>query len=179
MRPSYAPLVLLAAAALLACGDRPVDGRGIPKSQDGEVTQEVAGTHIGITYRRPVARGRVLFGALVPWDSIWSPGADNVARLTTSGPLVVEGTRLPAGSYGIWMIPDSLKWTVILNSESKAFHLTHTPSADVARVTVVPQRGPHVETVQFSFPLVDADSATLEFAWGETRVPLRLRRIGQ
>lgn len=142
----------LAVAALLLSGCSGAAGTAIPKSQPGGVSQDVAGTRLGIQYRRPVARGRALFGALVPWGKLWSPGADNVARLTTSGPIELEGTRIPAGSYGVWIIPDSLAWVVVLNSDAGAFHLDHAPATDVARVTVAPQRGDHVETLQFSFP---------------------------
>src|ERR1700753_146178 len=48
----------------------------IPKSQLAVVTQYVAGTKIEITYRRPVARGRAIFGALVPYGRVWSPSSD-------------------------------------------------------------------------------------------------------
>jgi hypothetical protein len=45
----------------------------------------------------------------------------------------------------------------------------------VLRVRVVPKRGEHVETLQFSFPMVDADSARLELRWGTTIVPMSIR----
>jgi hypothetical protein len=54
--------------------------QGYPFSQRGSVTQMVAFTNISVAYGRPVARGRVLFGALVPWDSVWHPGADSATR---------------------------------------------------------------------------------------------------
>jgi hypothetical protein len=50
--------------------------QGYPFSQRGSVAQTIAFTNISVTYGRPVARGRVLFGQLVPWDSTWHPGAD-------------------------------------------------------------------------------------------------------
>ena len=56
---------------------------------------------------RPVARGRELFGALVPWGRIWTPSADSAARITLSTPIEVNGSRLAAGTYSIWTIPDS------------------------------------------------------------------------
>lgn len=47
----------------------PARSQGYPPSQRGTVTQNVAFTEISVSYGRPVARGRELFGALVPWDS--------------------------------------------------------------------------------------------------------------
>ncbi|MQA90178.1 MAG: DUF2911 domain-containing protein [Gemmatimonas sp.] len=50
-------------------------------SQPARVTQRMGSTEMTIVYNRPTARGRDLFGALVPWDSIWNPGADEATRI--------------------------------------------------------------------------------------------------
>jgi hypothetical protein len=170
--------IISLAIALAACGgSQPATAQNIPRSQLAAVSQHLAGTRIEIVYRRPVARGRTLFGALVPWGRIWSPSSDSVARLTLSGPVEVNGARVPAGSYGLWMIPDSLSWTVIVSAKADAFHLRYPEGQDVVRVTAPPQRGEHVETLLFAFPSVDADSATLQLRWGTTVVPLRVKAI--
>lgn len=145
------------------------------KSQLGTVSQQVMETRIDIRYRRPVARGRELFGALVPWGQIWTPSADSAAVLTVSAPITVDGEQLPAGSYGIWAIPDSASWTVIFSGRPGAFHLRYPSGQDVLRVQVKPVKGAYVETLLFDFPMVDADSARLELHWGNTVVPLLLR----
>lgn len=147
----------------------------IPKSQAASVTQQVAGARIEVFYHRPVARGRALFGSLVPWGRIWTPSADSAARFITSAPITVNGAALPAGSYTIWTIPDSTSWTVVFNSTPAAFHLRYPAGNDVLRVRATPQQGPHVETLLFAFPSVDGDSATLHLHWGTTIVPLTLR----
>ena len=51
--------------------------QGVPFSQHGSVSQRVSYTNISVDYKRPVARGRTLFGSLVKWDSVWHPGADS------------------------------------------------------------------------------------------------------
>lgn len=145
------------------------------RSQLGVVSQSVAGTRVEIAYRRPVARGRQLFGSLVPWGRIWTPSADSAARLTTSGPLQVNGSELPAGSYSVWTIPDSSSWTIVFNRVAETFHLRYPDGNDVLRVRAKPASGEYVETLMFTFPLVDADSARLELRWGTTVVPLSLR----
>ena len=145
-----------------------------PKSQLATVVQHVAGTRIEIVYRRPVARGRALFGALVPWGRIWSPSADTVARLTVSTPVEVNGATLAAGSYGVWAIPDSASWTIIFSTDPAAFHLRYPERRDALRVHATPRHGEHVETLTFAFPVVDADSAQLQLRWGTTIVPLAI-----
>ena len=166
---SFAFAALLAVStADAACGQN-------TKSQLGTVSQVVAGTKIDLTYRRPVARGRDLFGALVPWGRIWTPSADTAARIALSGPIEVNGSKLAAGTYSIWTIPDSTSWTIVFSSVPEVFHLRYPDGRDVLRVQSKPGRGDHVETLMFAFPMVDADSARLELRWGTTVVPLLIR----
>ena len=170
------PTVL--ALALVACGSsRRSAAQSIPRSQAAGVSQRVAGTRIDIAYHRPVAHGRALFGSLVPWGRIWTPSADSAARLTLSGPVELNGARLAAGSYGVWMIPDSSAWTVIISAKPDAFHLRYPEGEDVLRFTTTPSRGEHVETLLFAFPMVDADSATLQLRWGTMVVPVRVKAV--
>src|SRR6478609_7792407 len=92
------------------------------RSQLGVTTQWVGGTKIELTYRRPVARGRALFGALVPYGKVWTPSADSAARISTSGPITINGETLAAGTYSIWAVPDSVQWIVTFNSNANLFH---------------------------------------------------------
>lgn len=164
----------LVAALAFAAGGSSACAQANYRSQLGTVSQQVMETRIDIKYRRPVARGRDLFGALVPWGRIWTPSADSAAVLTVSNPITVNGERLPAGSYGIWTIPDSASWTVIFSGRPAAFHLRYPDGQDVLRVQAKPVKGEYVETLLFDFPMVDADSARLELRWGTTVVPLLL-----
>lgn len=164
----------LAVVGLSLLGASAADAQSM-KSQLGTVSQSIAGTRVEIVYRRPVARGRELFGSLVSWGRVWTPSADTAARFTTSGPLEVNGSDLPAGNYSLWAIPDSASWTIVFNRVAEAFHLRYPEGRDVLRVKAAPVAGPHVETLMFSFPVVDADSARLELRWGTTVVPLSIR----
>src|SRR3982074_75328 len=88
-----------AASLMMAAAGSPAASQGYPPSQRGTVTQNVAFTEISVTYGRPVARGRELFGALVPWDSIWHPGADSATRITFSKDVLIESKPLRDGEY--------------------------------------------------------------------------------
>ncbi|MEO5817076.1 MAG: DUF2911 domain-containing protein [Gemmatimonadaceae bacterium] len=165
----------LVAIAALGGLSRRSAAQNVVRSQLGTVTQQVAAAKIELLYRRPVAHGRVLFGTLVPWGKIWTPSADSAARITFSAPVTVNGAALPAGTYGIWTIPDSSSWTVIFSGSATAFHLRYPDGQDVLRVRATPLHGDHVESLLFAFPMVDADSATLQLRWGTTIVPLSIR----
>lgn len=163
------------ALAMLCAATRDSSAQPVPKSQLASVVQQVAGTRIEVQYRRPVARGRALFGALVPWGKTWTPSADSAARFTTSTAVTVNGVSLAAGSYGVWAIPDSTSWTVIFSSVSSVFHTRYPQGADVRRVRARPHQGDHTESLLFSFPMVDADSTVLQLRWGTTVIPLMIR----
>src|SRR5215208_6641560 len=97
------PLALFSAIAISLPGL--LEGQGYPFSQRGSVTQSVAFTTITVVYGRPVARGRALFGQLVPWDSVWHPGADSATRVSFDHPVRLEGRDVNAAEYSVWPIP--------------------------------------------------------------------------
>ena len=162
--------------ALLTLGACSADAQPGRRSQRGTVTQSVNGTEITIRYFRPVLRGRTAFPGVVNWGRTWTPGADSATRIETTGALDIEGKSLPAGKYSIWVIPEEKDaWTVIFNRSADAFHLTYEESQDAlrlqARATTSSQP---VETLEFSFPLVDADSAIMQLQWGGFVLPLHV-----
>lgn len=149
-----------------------------PRSQHGTVTQNVSGTEITVSYNRPVARGRELFGTLVRWGRIWHPGADSATTISFSTGVTIDGKPLAAGRYTLWTIPEESPkpWTVIFNRGVGGWHTAYPgESQDALRLTVTPESGPHIETLTYYFPMVDADSALLRLHWGTMVVPLSIR----
>ena len=174
--PRRALLVVLAlAAAVAACGRVP---SGLKRaSQPALVVQRMGATNLMLRYNRPSARGRALFGGIVPWDSVWCPGADEGTRLTTSSAILVAGHRLSEGAYTLWMIPRaSGPWTLIFSRKSRAYHVPYPGSQhDARRISVTPRHGPYVETLSFGFPVATKDSAVLQLAWGDVVVDLPIQ----
>ena len=169
--------VLFASASLILCvapGTSPA--QGYPFSQRGSVSQNVAYTTISIAYGRPVARGRALFGSLVPWDQIWHPGADSATRITFDHDIVVEGKPLRAGEYTLWLIPrETAPWTLIF---SRAAHVFHKPypgeQYEALRVDIKPEQVSHVESFTIYFPSVLRDEAVMQLHWGTTAIPVHI-----
>ena len=164
--------VLTLCAVLAAATPRLSTAQTYPPSQRGSVTQNVAYTHFSILYGRPVARGRALFGSLVPWDQIWHPGADSATRITFDHDIVVEGKPLRAGEYTLWLIPrERSPWTLIF---SRAAHVFHKPypgeQYEVLRVDLPAEQVSHIESLTIYFPSVLRDEAILRLHWGTTAV---------
>jgi hypothetical protein len=145
------------------------------KSQPATVMQAIGATQVTIVYNRPAARGRKLFGDLVPWGKVWCPGADEATTIAVTKDLLVAGQRLAAGKYSVWAIPGPAEWTVIFSNAADVFHVPYPgPAHDVLRVTVKPQAGPFMEALAFYFPAAESDRALLNLHWGETVVPIPL-----
>jgi DUF2911 family protein len=141
-------------------------------SQHGSVSQQIAKTTITIEYNRPVARGRSLFGALVPYGRVWCPGADNCTTIQLSTDAKINGQTLAAGTYSLWAEPQEERWTIIFNRAQPVFHTRYPADQDVLRVPATPRQGPHMETLAFYFPVVEANHAELVLHWGTVVVPL-------
>jgi Protein of unknown function (DUF2911) len=168
-------LLVSAFSSVLVAHPGAASAQAIRKSQLASITQMVGSTRIEIVYRRPVARGRALFGRLVPWGEVWSPSSDTAATISVSTPVRVNGEHLAAGTYSLWAIPQPDVWTLIFSAPHPVFHLAYPQGRDALRVRVASRTGEHMETLAFYFPLVDADSAVLNLHWGKTVVPLSIR----
>ncbi len=148
----------------------------VVKSQPAVVSQTIANTEITVKYSRPVARGRQLFGALVPYDQVWHPGANDATTIAFTRDVHVQGKPLAAGKYGIWAIPRIDAWTVILSKDADVWHQPYPGDAkDALRVDARPERGAHMETLSYYFPVVEGKDAVLRIHWGEVIVPLSIR----
>lgn len=148
-----------------------------PPSQRTTIVQNVAHTAVTLEYGRPVARGRTLWGALVPWDSVWHPGADSASRITIDHDVTIEGRALAKGQYSLWLIPRAQgTWTFILNRDALVDHKSYGgPARDALRVEVQPDSLSMMESMSIYFPKVLRDEAELRIHWGTRGVTVRLK----
>ena len=144
-------------------------------SQHGTVSQEVNTTKITLEYDRPVLRGRSVFGDILDYDAVWTPGANRTTWVDFSEPVKVQGQELAAGRYGIWTIPhESEPWEIVFVTEWDTHHSFFPYEAEALRVRAEAEAGAHMEVLAFYFPVVGPYETTLRFHWGEIVVPLRI-----
>jgi len=167
-------LLLLAAYPLRIKGqwtflDLPVE------SQAASVAQHIGTSVFNVTYSRPSVKGRVIWGEVVPYDQLWRAGANENTVLTATSDFTLEGQRVPAGTYGLHMIPSKNDWTIILSSDHQAWgSYYYKQDNDVARVKVKSRPGPMTENLTYEFNEVTADGVTLNLRWAELQVPVRI-----
>jgi len=136
------------------------------------VSAAVDGAELTMTYGRPSMRGRQIFGALVPYDVVWCPGADEATTLESSKPLRIGSLAVPPGPHTIWMLPTAGAWTLVVSKEPSGFHTRYNASADLGRVPLEKQTlDAPVEQLTFAITKNAAGSGgTIEMRWATTRV---------
>jgi hypothetical protein len=146
-----------------------------PASQHGTVSQTVNTTTISLEYDRPVLRGRSVFGDILDYDAVWTPGANRATWIDFSAPVRVQGEELPAGRYGVWTIPhQGGPWEWIFVREWDSHHSFFPMETEALRVRATPEAGAHMEVLAFYFPVVGPYQTMLRFHWGEIVVPLAI-----
>ncbi len=116
-------------------------------------------------------RGRKIFGALVPYDEIWCPGANWATSITSlDAGLEIGSMKLQWGSYSIWVLPAEKEWQAVINSDSKAFHLDHEPDKDIGRIKMnLKTLDQPVESLTFEIRSDGGNNGTVALLLGEDR----------
>ena len=151
-------------------------------SPNAAVSQTIGTTDVMISYGRPSARDRAIFGdslaaerPLVPYGDVWRTGANEATTITFSDDVTIEGQPLAAGTYALFTIPGDDEWTVIFNEEAAQWGAyEYDMSRDALRVTVDAGEGEYAEMMTFSFDEVSANTGELVLRWADTAVSLTI-----
>src|SRR5262245_7574382 len=106
IRTLICAVALFAAASLVAQPAIPLPDAS-PKATVG---QTIGVTNIEVNYHRPAVNKRKIFGGLVSYGSNWRAGANENTTVSFSTPVTIEGQSLPAGTYGLFMVPTATTW---------------------------------------------------------------------
>ena len=138
--------------------------------------QRVGLTDIELNYARPGAKGRTVFGGLVPYGKVWRTGANTATKIKFSTPVNFGGAAIPAGSYELFSIPGEKEWTLIIHKDSSEWGAyTYKPENDIARVTAQPVAlASPVENFTIDFNDLRDESAYLNLSWEKTRVSVKV-----
>jgi hypothetical protein len=144
-------------------------------SPPGEVEQVVGLTKVEVEYSRPSAKGRKVFGELVPFDKVWRTGANMNTTIEVESDIQVEGSTLPAGKYSIFTTPGKEMWVVHFNKNVELWgEGDRKPEEDVLTVKVKPGTCDFTETFTITIGELADDNATLELRWENTKVPVKI-----
>lgn len=171
-------LVLLGAGFASAQGPNQLQSTfiRIPRaSQRSVLTQRIALTDVTITYSRPVAGERKVFGGIVPYGQIWRAGANENTTIEFATEVKVEGQPLAQGVYGLHMIPGENEWTVAFSKNSTSWgSFTYDEKEDALRVKVKSAAGEPRDVLTYDFDALKSDSANLTLRWEKVAVPIHI-----
>lgn len=111
-------------------------------------------------------------GALVPYGKVWRTGANEATTLTTPVDLSIGVTKVPAGTYTLWTLPEEGTWKLIINKQTGQWGTEYDPKQDLARVDMSkrPAVGSPAEQFTISFDKKSEDTADLVLTWETTTV---------
>jgi hypothetical protein len=167
----------------------PAQATKIRLSLNANVSQRLGtDTDITITYCRPGVKGRKIWGELVPYGLApgnkyskdkpfpWRAGANENTTIEFKKDLLVEGNKLPAGKYGIHMIPSEKDWIIIFSKNNSSWgSFSYNQDEDALRVTVTPVKAPFQEWLVYGFDDLAGTSATAFLQWENLKVPFKIK----
>jgi hypothetical protein len=158
--------LLLTFTVLAACQDK--SKRPSPPAQ--AQCQFSDGKTLTINYSSPRAKGRKIFGDLVPYGQVWRTGANEATTFVSDSNLTVGGKDVPAGSYTIFTVPNADKWTLIVNKKTGEWGIPYKYEADeLARVDMKVSATPS-PVENFTIALAPmGGSCNLSISWESTQ----------
>ena len=138
------------------------------------IKQDVGLGTIELSYSRPSAKGRKIFGDLEKYGLVWRTGANNATTLNLSDEVTIGGTKIPAGKYGLLSIPDPKEWTFIITKQLDVTSAgAYKQDQDLVRVKVKTEKAPmKVETLTMQFANLKNNGCDLMLMWEDVSLKL-------
>jgi ribosomal protein S4 len=192
---SFAAILLLLVVGAPIASAQVRTPRPSPKAS---VMQTIGVTDVTITYSRPAVKGRTIWGdplpeqaatkgeatlddqnvrpkgaAIVPWGHAWRTGANEATQFVVTDDVLINGQKLPAGSYSLHTIPTKDEFTIIFNSVANQWgSFGYDAAKDTLRVKVKPEWSEHSkEWLEYWIDPVNDTSAQVNIRWEKVRVP--------
>lgn len=165
--------LLLAFALLISFGSK-AQLRTPAPSPLQTIRQDFGIGNIELSYSRPSAKDRKIFGDLVPFDKVWRTGANMATTLNFTEEVNIGGTAIKPGKYGLLSIPGKDQWTLIITKDlGVTSPAAYKQENDVVRVTAKTEKlDDKVETFTMQFANITGSSIDLQIMWDKTMVTL-------
>src|SRR3989454_473651 len=136
------------------------------------------GKTITVDYSSPRAKGRKIYGGLVPYGEVWRTGANEATTFVTTADVMVGGTHVPAGSYTVFTIPNKDKWTLVISKKTGEWGTDYPgPENDLARIEMKASALPaSAENFTIAFDKTSG-GCTLRIDWESTRASVEIAKM--
>lgn len=137
------------------------------------IKQTFALSDITVEYCRPSAKGRVVFGDVVPFGKIWRTGANGSTKITFGDDVTIEGKALKAGTYALYTLPNKDSWDIMFYNDTKLGGNVseYKTENEVLRIKAMPKStSDKTETFTIEFANITPTSVNIDLVWEKTRV---------
>src|SRR5580658_5129315 len=167
--------ILLALGVMAAAGRSQQDKGKRPSPAAHAECQFADGKTIIVDYSSPRAKGRKIFGGLVPYGEVWRAGANEATTFVINKDMTVGGKTVPAGSYTLFTIPDKDKWTLIVSKKTGEWGVPYPGEKDdLLRVDMKTSQLPS-PLENFTIPFdKTGNTCTLNMDWETTRASVEI-----
>lgn len=138
-----------------------------------KVSQQFALSNIDIEYSRPSAKGRTIFGGLVPYGKIWRTGANASTKITFGEDVQINGQAVEAGTYALYTFPNTEEWKITLYKDLTlgSNFAAYNEEQEALSITVPVQKlNQHVETFTIQVNDLTNTTAQVTLSWENTAV---------
>jgi len=147
-----------------------------PQSSPLAKAEQIVGlTTVQLEYYRPSAKGRTVYGDLVPYGKNWRTGANGNSTVSFSDDVAINGKQLKKGKYAIFTTPKADSWDVYFYTDTDNWGLPEKwdDSKVAVKVTVKPETlSKSVESFTISINNLSNDSGSLDIAWERTNISI-------
>jgi hypothetical protein len=175
-KPLIVISALVAALAIAGLALRAQQDKASRPSPPAKAECKIDGKTITVDYSSPRAKGRKIFGGLVPYGQVWRAGANEATSLVTSSDITIGGKAVPAGKYTTFTVPAEDKWTLVISKKTGEWGTAYPgPDNDLARIDMkVSKTSAPVEN--FTIALDPAgNGCTLKMEWENTRASVDIK----
>ncbi len=150
------------------------------KSVPRVTMQTIGKTHIHINYASPGVKGRIIWGGLVPYNTVWVTGAHSATKINFNNAITINNTKIEAGTYAIFTIPNEKEWIFILNKNYEQ-HLTdnYSDKEDVLRFAVKPQANTMTQRLTYVVNKQTDNSGSIEIFWEKIKIVVPFKTLLQ
>src|SRR6202166_4673604 len=168
--------ILLSASVLAPCTFGQQDKSQRPSPAAHVEFNFADGKTITMDYSSPEAKGRKIFGGLVPYGQIWRAGANEATTFVVGSDVTVGGKPVPAGKYTIFTVPGEDKWTLVISKKTGEWGTAYPgPDNDLARIDMkVSKTSAPVENFTIAFDQ-SGNGCTLRMEWENTRASVDIK----
>lgn len=168
---------VLSFSLLLSATLHAQDDKSKRPSPPATVTQKLeSGATITIDYSQPSLKGRTIGKDVEPMKGqVWRAGANEATVFQTDKNVTINGKKLAAGKYALFMTDNGTNWTVIFNKTWKtwgAFDYEKNKAQDALQITVEP----HTATAsQEKLTYTIDKSGKVSLLWGDRVVDFTVK----